>query len=228
MTTPPDRPPYAGVPDKPANPLFGRNPTWGLAGPPLVGPAPQGPDYSEQRPAQPGEGTDLLPSFPGSSEAQARENRHRVGRTEPVSIPRLPPYFPIVQPLIFSATDTANVVSLGKPDKGWRWIIRQLAVLPGDTIISGGGQGLTVHWYIGNMPQVGQHPNISDWIYELITNATTQLPPQQQTFTSDVFQVLDSQYLIAYIVGGSPGYTNLVKAFVKQVSDAGTTTVTAV
>lgn len=214
--------------DKPRNPLFERLPSWGQPSTPLVGPGPQGPDYSEARPPQPSESPDLLPAFPGSLDERAQDNRAAIRRGDlPRAMPRLDPYLTLWQPIVFSGTSTQNIVSLGKPSKGWRWIIRQLAVLPGDTISSGGGAGLTAHFYVGNMPPVGQFPALSDWIFSIPTTATV-VPPQSNQFTSDVFQVQDNQNLIAFIVGSTGGYTSLVKAAVKQVTDWRATSVTEV
>jgi hypothetical protein len=214
--------------DRPQNPLFTRRPNWGEPATPLVGPAPQGPDYSQARPPQPSESPDLLPTFPGSLDERAQQNRAAVRHGDyPRAMPRLDPYLTLWQPIVFSATSTQNIVSLGKPSKGWRWIIRQLAVLPGDVISSGGGAGLTVHWYVGNMPPVGQFPALSDWIFSTPTTATLT-PPQSNQFTSDVFQVQDNQNLIAFIVGSTGGFTSLVKAAVKQVTDFRATSVSEV
>lgn len=204
-----------------ANPWFRQTPVWGAGVQVGPGPGLQGPDYSIPRPRNPGESGELLPSWPGADADQARYARHRMraGKGFPGDS-RPDPYLTLWQPLTYSATATANIISLGKPSSGWRWIVRQIMVLPGDLITSGGGAGLTAHMYIGNLPPVGYFPALTDWKWALTTAASAQ-PPQTMTWTSNIMQVQSNQNLMFFVSGSTGGYTSLLGAVVLHVPDVG-------
>lgn len=200
-------------------PWYRTNPVWNTALQSGVGPGLQAPDYSTPEPPQPGEAPALLPGYAGSHDEQARDNRHAIKHGDmPRGQQRQPPFLVRSQPLTYSGVPSQNVLSLGKPDDGYRWVIRQLAILPGDTISSGGGAGLTCHFYVGQLPPPGQLPALTDWIHSITTTATV-VPPQDVTFSSNIHQVQKNQNLVAYVVGSTGGYTSVVMARVIQIPD---------
>lgn len=213
-------------------PWYRSTPVWGSGGAPVAVPSPgpgmQGPDNSRPEPAQPGEAPDLLPSFPGTQTERASENRQAIKQgVYPRGDRRQAPYLVSAQPIVFSATASANMVSLGKPSSGFRWIIRQLALIPGDTINSGGGQGETCHFYIGEMPVPGAFPALTDWCWALATSATN-VPPVTSTFSSNILQVQSNQNLVAYLSGSTAGFTSIILARYLLIPDTAEKMVTSV
>lgn len=197
--------------------MFRTLPVWGAGTSTGPGPGLQGPDYSEQRPPQPGEGMELLPDFPGSDAEIAEENRQLVRRGEtPANDQRLPPHLVLFKTLVYAAG--VNVVDLGRPDQGMRWVVRQLSILPGTTITDAGMTGVFAHFYIGALPPVGGVPALSDWAWDLAPIGATVFTASA-TFTSNILQVQGQQHLVALLTGGTNGFTYLPQARVEQIPD---------
>ena len=115
-----------------------------------------------------------------------------------------------------------NLVKLGSPNPGWRWIVRTLAILPGppNSIFDAAGAGVVAAFFVGGEPSALTLPSTTDWKWSLQTPPTTSAV-QQQTFTSNVIQVQPRQQLMAALNSGANGYNYLVVASVIQVPNHG-------
>lgn len=208
---------------------FEQLPGWGIGeqGGPPVGPGPAGPSSQPPRPAQPGESPDLLPTFAGPDSAQAQQNRAAIRHgDQPRGDDRLPDYLKLDGPITYNDTLTANIVDLGTPPKGWRWVIRQLLIISQTLIDDPNFTGVRAHFYIGQ-PQPNTAPSPNDWAWDLLSLTVTDFSVTDK-FTSDSLTVLENQHLFVSLTHGTNGYHYLPAARVKQVSDRAVRTVTDV
>jgi hypothetical protein len=115
--------------------FFRTLPIWGAGqpAPPMnpTGPGPgmQGPDYAKPRPPQSGEGLDTLPHFEGSDSQVAAANRAK----KPPSVRRMAPYLLLQGTVQFGLTSD-NSLYLGRPNKGYRWSVREVVIVPGTAL----------------------------------------------------------------------------------------------
>lgn len=211
------------------NAFWRRLPGWGAGEQSGVGPGLQGPDYSQPRDPQPGEAPELLPGFGGSDSEKATAGRAQIRRGEqPAGDVMLPPYLDLNGPISYNqAGGFLNLVDLGSPPMGYRWLLRELATVSQTIIDDVNFTGIRVHFYIGQW-RPGVLPQPNDWAWDLRSTAVTDFT-LAATFTSDSLIVQRNQHLFAYLTnGGLQGYGYLVKARVKQIPDHAVRTVDVV
>jgi hypothetical protein len=208
-------------------PWYTHLPGWGAGETTGVGPGLQGPDYSHPRPAQPGEAPQLLPAFPGDDTTEADQNRALIRHGhQPPGATRLPPYVERHQQIVFHAGGVA-LADLGRPDQGYRWLLRHIAVFSATQIDDPTATGFYAHFYVGTPPLPGTVPVTSDWVWDLLSVAATDFT-RSEKFTDSSLQVLGQQHLYVYLTHGTDGYSYIAKAHMEQISDTGTRLVTAV
>lgn len=205
----------------------GMNPT----GP---GPGLTPPDYSKPRAAQAGESKELLPQYEGAPADVARENR---AKQKTRAVRRMAPYLLLQGTVSFNQTQD-NQVILGRPNKGYRWIVREFVVISGQSLTDTTPIALSnfvAAFYVGN-PSVA-HPGgplsqvatLSDVVevFEKPSNAVvvgTGYANFTKTYSPNQIQVLENQTLYAQLIqsGAATGTSTLFLARVEQypTSDA--------
>lgn len=213
-------------PDPPGRRLasdwYRRLPGWGAGEQSGMAPGQQGPDYSIPEPPRPDEGADLLPHYPGTQAQRAADNRTAVRHgDEWAGDRRLPPYLSLDGIVTYSGTAAFTLVDLGKPSKGYRWAIRQLALLSASKVDDPTPTGTRCNYFIGQIPGAGIYPSMADWAWNLTALAATDFTVTKDFGADAALKVLDAQHLFAILTNGNAGYTYLIKARVEQFPDRG-------
>lgn len=201
---------------------YRRLPGWGAGEQAGMAPGQQGPDYSSPEPPQPGEGAELLPHFPGSQPDRAAASRDAVrhGQEWPGDR-RLPPYLSLDGIVAYSGSAAFTLIDLGKPSKGFRWGVRQLALLSASKVDDPTPTGTRCNFFIGQVPSVGIYPSMADWAWNLTALAATDFTVTKDFGADAALKVLDMQHLFAMLTNGNAGYTYLIKARVEQFDERG-------
>lgn len=150
----------------------------------------------------------------------AQQNRDKIRRHEenPGDL-RLPPYLKLDGPISYSTAGGAlNLVDLGTPSKGYRWLVHQLGMVSQTVIDDPDFTGVRAHFYIGAFRR-GVLPSPTDWAYDLLSLTQTDFT-LNKTWGSPALKVLENQHLFVYLTnGGLNGYGYIPFARVEQVPD---------
>lgn len=207
------------------NSYFRSEPVWGATQSPDmaknrgVGPGLQAPEARQHAP-QPGEAPELLPQFQGS-EVEVREQNRRVRREQHVpSVERMAPYLLLNGTVFFNATSD-NTVVLGRPNKGFKWSLRQLVCVPGSSLtdtsfiaasnflaavfagnppLSHPGGALTQVATLGDVVELFDKPNNA-------TVAGSGFMGFAKTYGPNQIQILENQALYAQVLASGSNAT---------------------
>lgn len=209
------------------NTYFRTEPVWGAApnspfqtsGP---GPGMQAPENRQHAP-QPGEADELLPDFEGSEQDVRDANvKYRKDNKIP-TVHRMAPYLQVSGTVFFNATSD-NTVVLGRPNKGFRWTIRQFSIVPGSSLTDTSfvtGSNFLAAFFIGSPPlshpggaltQVATLGDVAA-LYEKPNNATvpgTGFIGYTKEYGPNQLQVLENQALYAQVLASGSASTTPV------------------